>query len=121
MRFLLLALVAALLLLYFTFGLRFGYVTLTPTRLLNAQGQNQYAFDLYEENKTVGVTGTCSGRSGQVTLRLLDPSGTQVAGQSCPPGTWSLSLLGSGHLGVYRLIVDFKHYTGTLDLKEMRE
>ncbi|WP_232472163.1 hypothetical protein [Deinococcus sp. DB0503] len=120
-RFLLLALVAALLLLYFTFGLRFGYVTLTPTHLLNAQGQNQYAFELYEDGKAVGVTGTCSGRSGQVTLRLLDPSGTEVAGQSCPPGTWSLNLLGGGHPGIYRLIVDFKHYTGTLSLKETRE
>ncbi|GAA5531907.1 hypothetical protein E5F05_11380 [Deinococcus metallilatus] len=121
MRFLLLALVAAALLLYFTFGLRFGYVTLTPTHLLNAQGQNRYAFQLYEDGKNVGVTGTCAVRSGQATLRLLDPSGTQVAGQSCQPGTWSLKLMGGGHQGVYRLIVDLNHYTGMLDLQETRE
>lgn len=120
MRFLLLALVAAVLLLYFTFGLRFGYVTLTPTHLLNAQGKNQYAFELYEDGQSVGVTGTCTVRSGQATLRLLDPSGTQVAGQSCPKGTWSLSLIGHGQPGMYRLIVEFDHYTGTLNIQETR-
>ncbi|WP_034384684.1 hypothetical protein [Deinococcus sp. YIM 77859] len=121
MRFLLLALVAAVLLLYLTFGLRFGYVTLTPTHLLNAQGENHYTFELYEPNQKVGVTGTCAVRSGQATLRLLDPSGTQVAGQSCPKGTWSLSLLGQGEPGIYRLVVAFDHYTGTLNLQETRQ
>ncbi|EYB69452.1 hypothetical protein DEIPH_ctg006orf0017 [Deinococcus phoenicis] len=121
MRFLMLALVAAVALLYFTFGLRLGYVTLTPTHMLNAQGQNRYTFQLYEGGKSVGVQGTCAVTSGRATLRLLDPGGTQVAGQSCPKGKWSLKLLGSGETGSYRLIVDLDHYTGTLDLKETRE
>lgn len=121
MRFLLLALVAAVALLYFTFGLRLGYVTLTPTHLLNAQGQNSYAYSLFEDGKSVGVRGTCTVSSGRATLRLVDPSGTQVAGQECPPGRWSVSLVGSGHPGVYRLYVEFNHYTGTLDLDEVRD
>lgn len=121
MRILLLALVAAVALLYFTLGLRFGYVTLTPTQLLNAQGQNSYTFELYDEGKSVGVTGTCAVRGGQATLRLLDPSGTQVAGQSCPKGQWSLRLLGGGQPGRYRLLVNFDHYSGTLELRETRE
>lgn len=121
MRYLLLALVAAVVLLYFTLGLRLGYVTLMPTHLLNAQGQNAYAYRLYEAGKSVGVRGTCTVRDGRATLRLLDPSGTQVAGQACPPGTWSVALSGSGSPGIYRLVVDFNHYTGTLDLNEVRD
>jgi len=121
MRLLMLALVAAVTLLYFTLGLRLGYVTLTPTHLVNAQGQNRYSFQLYEDGQHVGVRGTCAVRSGQTTLRLLDPVGTQVAGQECPPGRWSVSLVGSGYPGVYRLYVDFNHYTGTLDLDEVRD
>ncbi|GAA5514841.1 hypothetical protein Dcar01_03602 [Deinococcus carri] len=121
MRLLLLALAAAVLLLYVTFGLRLGYVTLTPTQLLNAQGQNRYTFQLYEDGKSVGVTGTCTARSGHATLRLLAPDGTQIAGQSCPRGTWSLNLRGSGQPGLYRLLVDFDHYTGTMNLTETRE
>ena len=121
MRLLILALAAALALLYFTFGLRLGYVTLTPTQLLNAQGQNRYSFELYEDGKHVGVRGTCTVRGGHATLRLLDPAGTQVAGQSCPKGTWSLRLMGGGQPGMYQLIVDLDRYSGTLDLKELRE
>ena len=121
MRFLFVALAVAVALLYFTVGLRFGYVTLTPTHLLNAQGENKYAFELYEADKNVGVRGTCSVRSGKAVVRLLDPSGTQVAGQTCPKGEWSLNLLGGGKLGVYRLTVEFDRYSGTLDLKEARQ
>lgn len=121
MRYLLLALAAAAALLYFTLGLRLGYVTLMPTHLLNAQGQNKYAYRLYEDSKSVGVRGTCTARTGRATLRLLDPSGTQVAGQACPPGTWSVSLTGSGRPGIYHLVVDFNHYTGTLNLDEVRD
>lgn len=121
MRLLMLALAAAVALLYFTSGLRLGYVTLTPTQLLNAQGQNRYAFELYEDGKHVGVRGTCTVRSGRATLRLLDPAGTQIAGQSCPRGEWSLRLAGGGQPGMYQLIVDLDRYSGKLDLKELRE
>ncbi|MEF2278043.1 hypothetical protein V3W47_07000 [Deinococcus sp. YIM 134068] len=120
MRFLFVALAVAVALLYFTVGLRFGYVTLTPTHLLNAQGENRYAFEVYDEGKSVGVRGTCSVRSGKATLRLLDPRGTQVAGQTCPKGEWSLSLMGGGQPGIYRLSVEFDRYSGTMDLKEVR-
>ena len=121
MRYLIVALALAVALLYVTFGLRFGYVTLTPTQMLNAQGQNRYSFELYEDGKNVGVRGTCTARSGRATLRLLDPSGTQIAGQSCPKGEWSLRLLGGGQPGFYQLVVDLDRYTGTLDLSEVRE
>jgi hypothetical protein len=119
-RFLFVALAVAVALLYFTVGLRFGYVTLTPTRLLNAQGENRYAFELYDDGRSVGVQGTCSVSGGQATLRLLDPRGTQVAGQTCARGNWSLSLLGGGQPGIYRLSVEFDRYTGVMDLKEAR-
>ncbi|UBV41649.1 hypothetical protein LAJ19_08235 [Deinococcus taeanensis] len=121
MRFLLAALALVLTLMYFTFGLRFGYVTLTPTYMLNATGEGHYGFSTFEEGQHVGVRGSCSVRRGNVTLRLLDPKGIQVAGQICPKGTWALNLLGSGPNGTYELIVEYRNFTGTLDITEARK
>lgn len=121
MRFLFVALAVAVALLYFTFGLRFGYVTLTPTRLMNAQGENRYAFELYDADKEVGVRGSCAVSSGRAILRLYDPSNTQVAGQTCLKGNWTLNLMGGGETGDYRLTVEFDRYTGVMDLKEARK
>lgn len=121
MRLLLLALVAALGVVYATVGLRFGYLTLTETQLLNATGTNTYHFRTIDARQRVGVTGSCRVRSGAATLRLYDPSGTQVAGQRCQRGSWSLSVLGGGREGDYTLRVELDRYTGSLNLKETRE
>ncbi|WP_019009455.1 hypothetical protein [Deinococcus aquatilis] len=120
MRFLLVVLVLVLGLVYFFFGLRLGYVTLTPTRMVNAQGENNYVFDVFEPGQSVGVSGTCSTSSGRAVLRLFDPRGTQIAGQACPKGQWALQVLGKGDSGKYRLNVEFDHFTGVIDLKESR-
>ncbi|AWT35288.1 hypothetical protein GCM10008956_10760 [Deinococcus arenae] len=121
MRLLLAALALVLTLMYFTFGLRFGYVTLTPTYMLNATGESRYGFITYDDKQSVGVRGTCDVRKGNVTVRLLDPGGTQVAGQVCPKGKWGLAAMGKGRQGTYELVVEYKDFTGTLDLNETRE
>lgn len=125
MRLLLIALVAALALLYVTLGLRFGYVTLTPTWLVNAQGQNRYTLEVYEEGQRVGYRGRCEVQSGRAVLRLLAPDGRQIVGRTCQKmndrGDWALHLVGGGQPGRYQLVVDFDAYTGLLDLSETRE
>ena len=123
MRVLLVALVAALTLLYFTLGLRLGYVTLTETYLLHATGTNTYSFRTLEDRQFVGVVGSCKVRSGRATVRLYNPRGDQIAGQTCQKGgrdEWSLSVLGGGQSGRYRLVVGFDRYTGSINLKETR-
>ena len=87
MRLLLVALALVMTLLYFTFGLRVGYVTLMPTYLFNATGVNRYSYEIYDEEQKVGIGGSCKVSSGQAVFRLLDASGSQVAGQACPKGT----------------------------------
>ncbi|GGR46405.1 hypothetical protein GCM10008959_04260 [Deinococcus seoulensis] len=121
MRFLLIALALVLTVMYFTFGLRFGYVTLTPTYLLNASGENRYGLNIYEDRAKIGVRGSCNVRSGTATVRLLDPRGVQVAGQVCPKGEWGLNVLTSGPQGKYQLVVEFEKFTGVMDLKEARQ
>ena len=123
MRVLLVALAAAVALLYFTLGLRLGYVTLTETYLLHASGTNTYAFRTLEDRQVVGVTGSCHVSSGRATVRLYNPLGKQVAGQVCERGTrddWSLKVLGGGQAGTYRVVVNFDQYTGRINLKETR-
>ncbi|MFB9994342.1 hypothetical protein ACFFLM_20500 [Deinococcus oregonensis] len=120
MRFLLVVLVLVLGLVYFFFGLRFGYVTLTPTQMLNAQGENNYTFEVFEPGQSVGVTGTCRTSGGRAVLRLYDPKGTQIAGQACPKGQWTLQVMGKGDSGAYRLNVQLDHFTGVLKLNETR-
>lgn len=121
MRLLLIALGLVLTLMYFTFGLRLGYVTLTPTYLFNANGENRYSYELYEDGKSVGVKGTCNVRSGTATFRLLDKRGTQIAGQTCVKGDWALSVMGSGEIGRYQLSIHLEKFTGKIDVKETRD
>ncbi|SEJ03904.1 hypothetical protein SAMN04488058_103166 [Deinococcus reticulitermitis] len=121
MRLLLLALVVVLGVVYATMGLRFGYLTLTETQMLNASGTNTYHFRTLDGRQRVGVTGSCQVRSGTATLRLYDPGGTQVAGQRCQKGSWSLSVIGGGREGDYTLKVELDRYTGSLNLNETRE
>ena len=121
MRLLLVALALVLTLMYFTFGIRGGYVTLTPTYMLNATGTNRYSYQIYDAGQTVGVQGRCTVRGGTVTLRLLDAKGAQVAGQACPKGEWALKLVAAGEIGEYTLEVDLNKFTGVLDLEETRK
>lgn len=121
MRLLVVALALVLALMYFTFGIRVGYVTLTSTYIFNATGSNRYTYQIYDAGQTVGVDGSCTARSGEVTLRLLDPKGSQVAGQSCPKGKWGLKLLATGDPGRYTLEIEMKKFSGVLDLKEARQ
>lgn len=118
MRYVFAALVVLLATLYFTLGLRLGSPTLTETLLLNATGVNTYTFSTNETRQRVGVVGACRVRSGEATVRLLAPDGTQIAGQTCRQGEWSLSVLGGGQPGNYRVVVEFDHYTGRLNIEE---
>jgi hypothetical protein len=121
MRLLAVALALVLTLMYFTFGVRVGYVTLMPTYLFNATGTNHYSYQIYDAGQTVGVEGSCTVRSGEMTLRLLDPKGVQVAGQACPKGKWGLKLTATGEPGRYSLEIDMKKVSGALDLNETRQ
>lgn len=120
MRWVLLALIAVAAVLYFSIGLRLGFVTLVPTQLLNAQGQSRYGFEAYEPDQSVGVVGTCRVRQGRATLRLFDPSGEQIAARTCPKGVWALQLTGYGQQGFYRVVIDYNRFSGVMDLKESR-
>ncbi|PTA69502.1 hypothetical protein [Deinococcus arcticus] len=121
MRLLLAALALVLTLMYFTFGLRFGYVTLTPTYMLNATGESRYGLNAFDEKQTLGMRGVCEVNRGTITLRLLDPRGVQVAGQVCPKGEWGLNVLANGAQGKYELVVEYSRFTGKLDIKEARQ
>lgn len=118
MRYILAVLVVVLATLYFTVGLRLGAVTLTETYLLNATGTNTYRYTTADNLQRVGVTGACRVRGGEATVRLLAPDGTQIAGQTCHEGEWSLNVVGGGQPGTYRVLVEFDHYTGRLNLQE---
>ncbi len=121
MRLLVVVLLLALAALYLTFGLRVGYVTLTPTYMFNATGENRYAFRVYDQNQQIGVRGSCKVSSGKATFRLRDPKGTQIAGQVCPQGQWGLNVLGTGDAGNYELTIDLEKFSGTIDVKEARK
>ncbi|MFC4636873.1 hypothetical protein [Deinococcus hohokamensis] len=120
MRLLLLVLALVVAAVYATFGLRFGYVTLTPTYMWHATGQNSYSYRTYEAKQVVGVQGSCKVSNGRATLRLYDPRGAQIAGQTCQKGQWALNLSGSGAAGNYRLVIDLEKFSGMIDLKEVR-
>lgn len=122
MRYFLTALGLLFALLYFTVGVRVGYVTLTRTYLWNATGKNTYAFRTLEDGQRIGVTGSCQVKSGTATIRLFNSSGAQVDGRMCTPAKqpWALEVMGTGPAGLYRLTVDFQKFTGNIDLRETR-
>lgn len=119
MRFLMGLLLAAVLGVgYSQGGLRLGIVTLTPTRMWNAQGEAEYTYFNagVAPGGVVHVSGTCGVFSGSATLRLNGPDGRQVAGQVCGRGLWSVDLRGTPELGNYRLGVEYQHFSGQLSL-----
>ena len=124
MRYFWLLLVVALGALYFFFGLRVGYVSLTPAWMANAQGVSTYHYKLLPADvgtSFVRVAGSCDARGGQVTLSFTAPSGQQVGSQVCRGGRYSLGLTGQGETGDYLLTVTYQHYTGRLELVEQRQ
>ncbi|MDV6373853.1 hypothetical protein [Deinococcus arenicola] len=121
MRVFVVVVLLALATLYFTLGLRLGYLILTPTYMWNATGMNHYTFRVFDENQSVGVRGSCTVKSGKATFRLINSSGTQIAGQVCPRGKWGLNVMGSGDTGHYRLNIRLEKFTGTINIKEARQ
>lgn len=125
MRYLIPALLILAALWYFTTGVRLGMVTYTPTIMFNANGKSTYTVRAAEERQQVGIAGTCKVTSGVATIRLLSPGGTQVAGQACErapngqAGNWSVNLLGSGNAGLYKVVLEYKNFSGQLELNEV--
>ncbi|MBB6096832.1 hypothetical protein HNR42_000244 [Deinobacterium chartae] len=115
MRGLLLLLVVALAALYFTIGIRVGYVSEMPTWLFNAQGSNSYAKMVSDTATPVEVSGSCDGRSGRMTLTLRYPNGQVAGSQACIPGNRRVFLRAGGTPGMYNLRVDLERYTGRVD------
>ena len=120
MRWALLVLVIGVAALAYFFGLRLGYLSLTPTWMYNAQGMNTYAYRTYGDGTRVRLVGTCDTRAGKATFRLFDPNGQFVAGQTCTPGKYGINLGGENAIGFYRLTVEFDHFTGRLQIDEQR-
>ncbi|PYE54929.1 hypothetical protein [Deinococcus yavapaiensis] len=121
MRWVLVVLALAIAALAYFFGLRLGYVSLTPTYMFNAQGVNNYSYRTYDANARVILTGRCETRSGVVALRLYSPSNRQVASALCTAGnTFALNLQGGGEVGYYVLNVEFDRFTGMLEIDENR-
>lgn len=110
--------------LYYFYGLRVGYVTLTPAWMANAQGVSKYSYRLLPADvgtSFVRVAGSCDARGGSVSLQMTSPSGQPVGSQVCQNGRYSLGIKGSGETGDYQLTVTYQHYTGRLELIEQRE
>lgn len=121
MRWFLIVLVLGIGALAYFFGLRVGYVSLTPTVMYNATGVNNYTYRTVEVSSRLILNGRCETRSGQVTLRLLSPTNRQVASALCSAGTsFGLNLQGGGEIGFYRLTVEFDRFTGLIELVENR-
>ena len=102
---------------YFTTGIRVGLVTFTPATMINANGKSQYKIRAYEEKQQVGLTGTCTVKSGRATIRLNRPDGTSVAGQECQTGgPWSINVRSQGAAGFYTASVEYNNFNGKIEL-----
>ncbi|ULH16233.1 hypothetical protein MF271_06390 [Deinococcus sp. KNUC1210] len=99
-------------------GIRLGLVTLTPTRMWNANGATSYGF--LNTGNGVTVTGVCSATSGVAVFRLYSQDGTQVAGQQCPKGDWTINLEGQTPFITYRLVTEYRNYNGIVDISVRR-
>ena len=118
MRYILGALVIALTIMYFTVGVRVGYVTLMPTYMWNATGLNEYAYRTLEDRQQVTFTGKCNVKSGTATLGLYAPDGSLISGQACRKGNWSLNMTGGGRAGAYHLKIDLSKFTGNIEVNQ---
>lgn len=122
MRYILGVIVVILVGLYFTIGIRAGYLTLTPVMFVNANGTNSYQFRTLEDGQKVGLQGKCTVRSGSAVVSIFDTSGGQVGAQACnQKGTFGLNLMAGGPVGNYTIKVVFKNFNGDMELEEIRE
>lgn len=103
---------------YFTTGVRLGMVTFTPTQMFNANGESTYNIRAFEDYHQVGMTGSCDVKSGEADIRLYAPGGSQVAGQACQKGKWSINISGRGSTGFYRVVVNYHSFSGRIELNE---
>lgn len=121
MRYVLLIALAIVAALYFTIGIRIGVLNISDTYFFNVTGQSSYKYHTYEAGQRIALTGVCDVKKGKVTLRFIDPNGTQLAGQECSTaGKFSLSLTGGGQAGDYTLMANYKNFSGHLKLNETR-
>ncbi|GAA5501630.1 hypothetical protein Dxin01_01366 [Deinococcus xinjiangensis] len=121
MRYVLLVLLAAVAALYFTIGIRIGILDISDVYLFNANGTSTFNYRTFDTDQHIRLLGVCDVKSGEVTLRFLDPNNQQVAGQTCATrGKYSLDLTGGGATGIYTLEVQYKKFTGHLNLDENR-
>ena len=120
MRWAVVVLVVGLGVLAYAFGLRFGYLSLTPSWMYNAQGTNGYSYQLADAGDTLTLAGSCRTYAGRATLLLFRPDGSRADGQQCIKGNYRLSLRGGGGVGFYKLRVRLDHFTGRLEIGEER-
>ncbi len=120
MRWAIIVLIVGLVALTSFFGLRLGYLSLTPVWMYNAQGQNVYSYQLADTSGSLKLMGTCTTRSGAATFLLFRPDGTRIDGQECVKGKYSLNLQAKGTPGFYKLQVLLDHFTGRLEIAEDR-
>lgn len=120
MRWATFVLIVGLGLLVYFFGLRLGYLSLTPTWMYNAQGSNTYSYQLADTSGSLRLVGSCDTRAGQATLLLFRPDGARIDGQECVKGKYSLNLQAKGNPGFYKLQVLLDHFSGRLEIAEDR-
>ncbi|MFC6617391.1 hypothetical protein [Deinococcus radiophilus] len=107
--------------LYFTVGLRLGAVAITPTPMYGAKGTSQYGFRTAEQGNKVGVKGSCTAEKGSANFYMVDPKGQIQSSASCVPGQpWAINLMAGGAPGMYALRVEYKNFTGKIDITEQR-
>lgn len=107
--------------LYFTVGLRLGSVTMMPTQMYAAKGESRYGFRTVEDRNKVGVEGTCTATKGSASFYMLGTDGNVQQSANCVPGqTWGINLMAGGPPGMYQLKVEYKNFTGKVDITEKR-
>lgn len=122
MRYIILVLLIALAALYFTTGIRLGIVTGGGSvQMFNANGVANYPMRTADTLQQIGMVGSCEVTKGTATLRLLNSDGVQLAGQTCSRGKWSVNLMTGGEIGGYTVQVNYKNFTGKMNLQEARQ
>ena len=107
--------------LYFTVGLRLGAVTMMPTQMIAAKGSSEYSFRTNEEGNRVGVEGTCTATKGSANFYMLGTDGNIQQSASCVPGQpWAIKVMAGGPPGMYHLKVEYKDFSGKIDISEKR-
>lgn len=120
MRDILIILAIGVTILYFTIGIRIGYLTEVATQYIHANGTNKYSIRVWEENHSVGISGPCDTSAGTMTVALYNPQRQLVQSQTCKTGKKYINLVKNGSTGFYMIEVTFKDYSGNVNLKLAR-